>query len=82
MKADIELYGLFDYEADFAGIITKEMFDAFNGKYLKIAIAKGILTEEKLNKLIENYLKFFNENPDTANEPQTHALTEVAYDEV
>ncbi len=82
MKADIELYGLFDYEADFAGIITKEMFDAFNGKYLKIAIAKGILTEEKLNKLIENYLKFFNENPDTANEPQTHALSEVAYDEV
>jgi uncharacterized repeat protein (TIGR02543 family) len=59
-NADIEQYGLFDYESDFAGIIPSEIFDAFNAQYLKIAMAKGYLTEEELLTLIEEYSKFFN----------------------
>ncbi len=57
MSADVELYGLFTY-ADFEGV-PNVMFDAFNGQYLKISIAKGLLTEEKLYELIMEYSKFF-----------------------
>lgn len=61
MLEDIEKYGTFDYEADFAGIIPQVMFDAFNGTYLKVAMGKGILTEEALANLIQKYTVFFEE---------------------
>lgn len=59
MQADIAKYGLFTYE-EFAELypISEDVFEAFGGQYLKIAIGKGILTEEMLNTLIERYAKF------------------------
>lgn len=52
---DIETYGLFTHE-DLAPLgITEIMFEAYAGKYLKVALGKGILTEEYLAYLIERY---------------------------
>lgn len=58
--ADIEQYGLFTYE-EFAEIypVPEEIFDAFNGQYLKISIGKGLITYERLGELIEHYSEFF-----------------------
>ena len=53
--ADIEQYGLYTYE-DFADIIPEEAFFAFNGAYLKVAIAKGMLTWEDIARYAERYI--------------------------
>lgn len=57
---DIEKYGLFTYE-EFSQVVDvpKEMFEAFNGRYLKVAIGKGLLTRESIEELVEHYAKFF-----------------------
>ena len=62
MQADIAQYGLFTYE-EFAELfpITEEAFEAFNGKYLKVAIGKGLIDEEDLQTLIERYAEFLSE---------------------
>ena len=52
---DIETYGLYTYE-DFADLIPEEAFYAFNGAYLKVAIAKGLLTWEDIVYLAERYV--------------------------
>lgn len=54
--ADIEKYGLFTYE-EFKEIvyISEDMFNAFNGQYLKVAIGKGLITIDKLIELIGRY---------------------------
>ena len=58
---DIEMYGLFTYE-DLAPLgVTEIMFEAYAGKYLKVALGKGILTEEYLEYLIERYGGFTEE---------------------
>ena len=58
---DIETYGLFTYE-DLAPLgVTEIMFEAYAGKYLKVALGKGILTEEYLEYLIERYGGFTEE---------------------
>ena len=55
---DIETYGLFTYE-DLAPLgVSEIMFEAYAGKYLKVALGKGILTEEYLEYLIERYAHF------------------------
>ena len=55
---DIEMYGLFEYE-DLAPLgVTEIMFEAYAGKYLKIALGKGVLTEEYLAYLIDRYSVF------------------------
>lgn len=54
MQADIEAYGLLDIDA-FGGMITEDMFNAFNGKYLGIAVGKGNLTWEYIAYLAERY---------------------------
>lgn len=60
---DIETYGLFTYE-DLAPLgVTEIMFEAYAGKYLKVALGKGILTEEYLAYLIERYGGFTEEEP-------------------
>ena len=60
MAADIEEYGLFTYE-EFYEIypISEEVFEAFNGEYLKVAIGKGLITYERIAELIERYSEFF-----------------------
>ena len=61
MQADIEQYGLFTYE-EFAEIypITEEIFEAFNGQYLKISVGKGLITMEEIGELINHYADFLS----------------------
>ena len=37
-------------------MITEDAFNAFNGAYLKVAIAKGILTWEDIAYMAERYI--------------------------
>lgn len=59
--ADIEEYGLFNYE-EFAEIfpISEEVFEAFNGQYLKVAMGKGLIGADELQSLIERYSEFLS----------------------
>lgn len=60
-ESDVETYGLFTYEEFYEMLpVPEEVFNAFNGQYMKIAFGKGILTEEKLSALYSRYSKFFN----------------------
>ena len=52
MQQDIEMYGLYTYE-DFAEYLTPEIFDAVPIKYLKVAVGKGLLTEEEVMAFIK-----------------------------
>lgn len=60
MAADIDAYGLFTYE-EFRQTypVSEEVFEAFNGRYLKVAIGKGLITQERIGELIERYSEFF-----------------------
>ena len=51
---DIQTYGLFDY-SEFAEYFTEEEFNAFNGQYFKIAIAKGLTTLEHIFEALSIY---------------------------
>lgn len=55
MNEDIEKYGLYTYE-EWKDYLTYEQFIAFNAKYLKISIAKGLITKEEIIRYIESYL--------------------------
>lgn len=57
---DIETYGLYTYE-EFCEIlpVSEEVFEAFNGQYMKVAFGKGILTVEELSALYSRYLQYF-----------------------
>lgn len=61
MQADIAQNGLFTYE-EFAEMfpISEEVFEAFNGKYLKVAMGKGLIDAEGLQMLIERYAEFLS----------------------
>ena len=52
MQADIERYGLYEYE-DFADYITYEEFIALNLKYFKVAVGKGSITYDEIMYLID-----------------------------
>ena len=56
---DIKKYGLFDYSY-FKDKIPYEFYEAFNGKYLKVALGKGILTEDMIDYYINRYLPVVN----------------------
>lgn len=62
MQADIDKYGLFSYE-EFSEIvpISEEVFKAFQGQYLKVAIGKGYITEERLVMLARRYANLLAE---------------------
>ena len=53
MENDIATYGLYSYD-EWSQYVTYEEFIAFNGQYFKIAIAKGLITEEELFSLIND----------------------------
>lgn len=60
LQRDIEQYGLFTYEELAALVtITPEVFEAFNGQYLKIAIGKGMLTIDDIQTMLNTYSSFF-----------------------
>lgn len=58
-QADIEKYGLYTYE-EFAEIIpvSEAVFNAFNGKFLKVAIGKGLIDIHTLERLVDMYSEF------------------------
>ena len=60
MAANIERYGLFTYE-EFAELVpvSEEVFNAFNGRYLKVAIGKGLIDTDRLLSLAQRYAEFF-----------------------
>lgn len=60
MAHDIETYGLFTYEelSQYADL-SREMFEAAGGQYLKVSIGKGNMTMDELVAMIERYCKFF-----------------------
>lgn len=55
MQEDIDTYGLLTLE-DFGGMITEDAFEAFNGKYLAVALGKGLLTWEDIAYMAERYI--------------------------
>ena len=55
MKQDIETYGLFTYE-DFKDYISEDIYNAYQGQYLKVAIGKGYTTFDRIIELINKYL--------------------------
>lgn len=60
MNQDIINYGLYTYE-EFNELVpvSKEIFDAVQGQYLKVSIAKGLITLEEIEKLILKYSHLF-----------------------
>ena len=54
MKLAIEEFGLFEYE-DFADYVSKEEFDSYPTKYLKISMGRGLMTWEDIEYLIARY---------------------------
>lgn len=61
MQADIAQYGLFTYE-EFAESfpVSEDVFEAFNGQYLKVAMGKGLIDVDCLQTLIERYAEFLS----------------------
>ena len=56
MQADIEKYGLYEYEVFAEYGVTYEQFIAFNGPYLKVLVGRGVLTFEEILELISQYV--------------------------
>ena len=57
---DIAEYGLFTYEEFYELFpIPEEIYEAFNGKYMKVSVGKGLITYEEIGALIERYAEFF-----------------------
>lgn len=54
---DIREYGLYSYEEFISDVtyVSKDVFENFNGKYLKIAIGKSLISIEELRELIVEY---------------------------
>lgn len=58
---DIETYGLFTYDEFYQLIpVSEDVFNAFNGQYLKVAIGKGITNLKILSTLFERYQENLN----------------------
>ncbi len=51
LERDIEQYGLYTYE-EWSEYVTREQFEAFGGAYFKIAVGKGLVTEQDILSLI------------------------------
>ena len=52
MQADIEKYGLYEYE-EFKDKLTLVEFEALNMPYIKVAVGKGILTYDEVIFLLD-----------------------------
>ena len=55
LEVDKYLDIIVDDYSHFEDRIPYEFYEAFNGQYLKVAIGKGMLTEEMINQYGENY---------------------------
>lgn len=52
---DIQKYGLYEY-SEWCEYLTYEQFIAFNVKYLKVSVGKGLVTIDDLLRYIDEYL--------------------------
>ena len=78
--ADVAEYGLFTYEEFSEYIDVPEIiFDAFQAKYFKVAMGKGILTWDKLFILVEQYGKWLG--IDSSYGPGAGGAAQEAYEE-
>ncbi len=59
LEQDIALYGLYEYE-EWSDYISRDDFNAFNGALFKIAVGKGLLTEEEIIGLISDLFESRN----------------------
>lgn len=48
-QEDIKKYGLWDFEE--ANYVTKEIYDSLNLKYLNVAVGKGLISKEMIEKV-------------------------------
>ena len=56
MNEDITTYGVFTYnEFNLLIPVQEEIFNAFNGQYLKVAIGKGLITMLIIEELLDHY---------------------------
>ncbi len=56
MAQDIATYGLFSYEEFSEHVeINSLVFDAFNGQYLKVAMGKGLIDWQDIERLLNRY---------------------------
>lgn len=55
MQEDINKYGLLPYES-LKDCVSEEIFNAFNGSYLGVAIGKGLVTLDEVKGYIEKFL--------------------------
>ena len=60
LQIDIDTYGIYTYE-ELSSLIPmpQDVYDAFNGNYLKISIGKGLITLEEISALFNRYAEFF-----------------------
>ncbi|MBR1746900.1 MAG: hypothetical protein IJ735_01665 [Clostridia bacterium] len=58
-QEDISTYGLYTYE-EFSALVpvTEEVFSAFNGRYLKVAVGKGLTSIADIYSLWSRYEAF------------------------
>ncbi len=56
-EADVKQYGLYDYSV-FKDYVSYDVFTAFNGPYLKVAVEKGKFTFDDILKLIGLYAEY------------------------
>lgn len=59
-EKDVKRYGLYDYSAFEPYGISYEVFVAFNGKYLKIPVEKGIFSFEYIIDLFNTYKEWLS----------------------
>lgn len=57
---DINAYGLYTYD-DFKEYMSEDIFNAFPIIYLKVSLAKGMITEERMQYLINRYIPIVND---------------------
>lgn len=55
-QEDIKKYGLYAYE-EWSEWFSREQFELFNVKYLKVSVGKGLLSEEKIKEYVNRYLR-------------------------
>jgi len=85
MAKDIEKYGLLKID-DFNGIISEEVYEGFNGKYLGVSMAKGLTDMNKIKALIFRYApsleSLHNEVTDAPDKESSVSLPEEALESV
>ena len=75
MQQDIEMYGLYTYE-DFAEYMSKEAFDALPYEYLKVAVGKGLLTEEDVIAFVKFTTGALDDNENSITPTDTTTTTQ------